>query len=80
MSGVSDEEAAAMVAWLRTVKLPPRRPLSDAEREEIGRYARYLTAGGFGEGRVIGRLERLKFEEIVTGKTVGQVLAEAEES
>lgn len=71
---MSDEEAARMVLWLRTVKLPPPMPLSDAGREAISRYAGYLTAGGFTEGRITARLERLKFEATVTGKTYAEVL------
>lgn len=68
-----------LVAWLRTVKLPAPRPLSDAEREQIQRYGDYLTADGFDEGHIIARMERLKFETIVTGKTDAEVLAEAQE-
>lgn len=52
-------------------------PLSDAEREKIRRYVGYLTAGGFTVQAVMARMERLKFEEIVTGRTAAEIVSEA---
>lgn len=51
----------------------------EAGRETATRFVQYLTADGFDMGAMITRMERLKFEVIVTGKTYAQVLAEMEE-
>lgn len=48
------------------------------DREFLSRFVDYITGGGSDLGSVATRLERLKFETIVTGKTYGEVLAEAE--
>jgi hypothetical protein len=53
--------------------------VSDADREFIRRFVDYVTADGFGTGSMVTRMERLKFETIVTGKTYGEVLAEADD-
>ena len=48
----------------------------DADREFIRRFVDYITDGGSNFGAMVTRMERLKFETIVTGKTIGEVLAE----
>jgi hypothetical protein len=53
--------------------------LDDDGREQIRRFVDYVTADGFGAGRLVARMERLKFETIVTGKTYAEVLAGQEE-
>ena len=52
--------------------------VDDAGRELIRRFVDYVTAGGFDCGAMVTRMERLKFETIVTGKTYGEVLADSE--
>jgi hypothetical protein len=42
----------------------------------IHRFTQYVCADGFGCGRMVTRMERLKFETIVTGKSYHEVLAE----
>lgn len=54
--------------------------VDEAGREQIRRFVDYVTADGFDCGAMVTRMERLKFETIVTGKTYAQVLAEAEGS
>ena len=46
--------------------------------EFLRRWIDYVTADGFGVGDMVTRMERLKFETIVTGKSYGEVLAEME--
>lgn len=48
----------------------------DADREFIRRFVAYITDGGSDFGAMVTRMERLKFETIVTGKTIGDLLAE----
>jgi len=50
----------------------------EAGRELIRRFVDYVTADGFDTAHTVTRMERLKFETIVTGKTCGEVLADAE--
>lgn len=51
------------------------RPLEgSAGREFSERFASYLMADGFDWDRMATRMERLKFEAIVSGKTIGEVL------
>jgi hypothetical protein len=54
--------------------------VDDAGHEFTRRFVDYLTADGFGVGSMVTRMERLKFETIVTGKSYREVLTEAEES
>jgi hypothetical protein len=49
-----------------------------AGRKLIARFTAYLTADGADIPSVLARMERLKFEAIVRGKTLGEVLAETE--
>ena len=51
----------------------------DAAREACRRFVDYVTADGFGVESMVTRMERLKFETIVTGKSYREVLGEAEE-
>ncbi len=53
--------------------------VSEAGKEMIRRFVDYVTADGFGAGSMVTRMERLKFETIVSGKSYGEVLAEADE-
>jgi hypothetical protein len=56
------------------------RPLAtDADQETSRRFEAWLFADGFDFGKMVTRMERLKFETIITGKTCGEVLAEIEE-
>ena len=55
-----------------------RRALTGEDRDFISRFVDYVTAGGSDFGSVVTRMERLKFETIVTGKTYGEVLADTE--
>ena len=48
----------------------------DADREFCRRFIDYVTAEGFSAGSMVTRMERLKFETIVTGKSYREVLAE----
>lgn len=50
----------------------------DAAREACRRFVDYVTADGFDVEQMVTRMERLKFETIVTGKTYREVLAEEE--
>jgi hypothetical protein len=53
------------------------RPIvCEAGAETSSRFVDYLTAEGFDYGVMVTRMERLKFETIVTGKTYAEVLAE----
>ena len=47
-----------------------------AVREICRRFVDYVTADGFSAGSMVTRMERLKFETIVTGKSYREVLAE----
>lgn len=49
---------------------------SDADRDLISRFIGYVTANGSDASSMLTRMERLKFEAIVTGKSFGEVLAE----
>ena len=49
----------------------------DATREFCRRFVDYVTANGSDVGSMVTRMERLKFETIVTGKSYREVLAEA---
>ena len=49
----------------------------DASREFCRRFVDYVTAGGFSVADMVTRMERLKFETIVTGKSYREVLDEA---
>ena len=44
--------------------------------ERIARYADYITAGGLSVAAIVTRLERLKFDSIVTGKPTRELLDE----
>jgi hypothetical protein len=44
--------------------------------DRIARYTDHITAGGFSVDAIVTRLERLKFDSIVTGKTTREVLDE----
>jgi len=55
------------------------RAVDDAGREFIRRFVGYVTDGGSDFGSIVTRMERLKFETIVTGKSYGEVLAGTEE-
>jgi hypothetical protein len=48
------------------------------DRDLIARFVSYVMAGGSDVSNVLVRMERLKFETIVGGKTYGEVLAEME--
>ena len=54
-------------------------PVDDAGREAIRRFIDYVTVDGSSVGSMVTRMERLKFETIVTGKSYREVLAEADE-
>jgi hypothetical protein len=47
----------------------------EAGREFIRRFIEYVTADGCGTGSMVTRMERLKFETIVTGKSYSEALA-----
>lgn len=53
--------------------------VDEAGKELIRRFVDFVTAGGFDSGAIVTRMERLKFETIITGKTYGQALADLEE-
>ena len=55
-----------------------RTAVDEAGRELIRRFVDYVTAGGSDCGSMVTRMERLKFETIVRGKSYGEVLAEME--
>ena len=48
--------------------------------EFIRRFTEYVTADGPDCAAMVTRMERLKFETIVTGKSYGEVLAAMEET
>lgn len=50
----------------------------EAARERCRRFVDYVTSDGFGVESMVTRMERLKFETIVTGKSYREVLDEAE--
>ena len=50
--------------------------VDEAGREFIRRFVDYLTVDGFDCGHMVTRMERLKFETIVTGKSCAEVLAD----
>ena len=52
----------------------------EAGLEMIHRFVAYVIGDGFGDGSVVTRMERLKFETIVTGKSYSEVLAELDEA
>lgn len=53
--------------------------VDDVGREFIRRLVDYLTADGGSVGSMVTRMERLKFETIVTGKSYREVLADPDE-
>jgi hypothetical protein len=53
--------------------------VDEAGKELIRRFVDFVTADGFDTARTVTRMERLKFETIVTGKTYAQVLGDLEE-
>lgn len=54
-------------------------PADDAGREMARRFVEYLTGDGFGMEAMVARMERLKFETIVTGQTYAEALAGLDE-
>jgi len=54
-------------------------PADEASREMIRRFTAYVTADGSDVKSMVTRMERLKFETIVSGKSYGEVLAELDE-
>lgn len=54
--------------------------VTKADHERISRFVDYVTADGFGLAAMVTRMERLKFETIVTGKSYKEVLADPEGS
>ena len=53
-------------------------PVDEADREAIRRFVDYVTADGSSVQAMVTRMERLKFETIVTGKSYREVLAETD--
>ena len=51
--------------------------VDDAGREFCRRFVDYVTVDGFSVADMVTRMERLKFETIVTGKSYREVLDEA---
>ena len=51
-----------------------RPALTDADREFLRSFADYICGDGFDCGAMVTRMERLKFETIVTGKSYREVL------
>ena len=49
----------------------------EAAREFCRRFVDYVTVDGFSVRSMVTRMERLKFETIVTGKSCREVVAEA---
>lgn len=56
-----------------------RPEVTVADREFSRRFIAYLMADGFSGRSALTRMERLKFETIVRGKSYGEVLAGIEE-
>jgi hypothetical protein len=51
--------------------------MTDPDRQEkFLALAAYLLAGGITEQAIVTRLERLKFEQITTGRTASEVIAD----
>ena len=50
----------------------------EAGQEMATRFVAYITADGFDAGRMITRMEQLKFETIVRQETYREVLADLE--
>jgi len=59
-----------------TTPEPGDAQADDSVREFCRRFVDYVTADGFSVGQMVTRMERLKFETIVTGKSYREVLAE----
>ena len=53
--------------------------VDDAGREFLRRFVDYVTVDGSSVGSMVTRMERLKFETIVSEKSYREVLAEADE-
>jgi hypothetical protein len=53
--------------------------VTDEDRAAIRRFVDYVNADGSSVQAMVARMERLKFETIVTGKTYREVLAEETE-
>ena len=51
----------------------------DAAREACRRFVDYVTADGFSVQAMVTRMERMKFETIVTGKSYREVIDEETE-
>lgn len=51
-----------------------RKAVTDADRDFLRSFADYICADGFDVGQMVTRMERLKFETIVTGKSYREVL------
>jgi len=78
---VSDPENSGTRLGRMTAAEPglAKPAVNDTDREFIRRFVDYVTADGFAMDSVVTRMERLKFETIVTGKTYRDVLAEVDE-
>jgi hypothetical protein len=76
---VSESDGTRLGRMMASEPELTRVAVSDADREEIGRFTDYLFADGFDFGKMVTRMERLKFETIVTGKSIGEVLPGAGE-
>jgi hypothetical protein len=53
-----------------------RPAVNDADREMIRRFVEHIMPAGFDMQTAVTRMERLKFETIVTDKTYTEVLAD----
>ncbi len=77
---MSDEEPNAGKRLGRMMATEPELTevaTDGASREFIKRFVDYVTADGSSVADMVTRMERLKFETIVTGKSYREVLAGA---
>ena len=75
----SDEKQSAGTRLGRLMASEPElREVAEDEatREFCRRFVDYVTAEGFSVGSMVARMERLKFETIVTGKSFRERLAD----